>query len=204
MSAEPPGGIADDQPQLAAPDRLAHKRRARRPAGRRRHPQDAEIGGDGGSWLSSVDRSHPLWRGRDRSGRRRGMQKDEGALLRNARLAHPLEQNIAVCELGGDVVAQDAEAQSRRHPVAGGDKFLHLLDQPEMAAAADQGVVVAAEIRERRNRGPQKGQGLIETPRPQQGQAVDRGVKARKAVEGAHAHRAPGSPRRPHQNGPHG
>src|SRR5215203_379899 len=59
-----------------------------------------------------------------------------------------------------------------------------------MAAAADQRIVVAAEIHERRDRRSQIRQSLLEAPCAQQRQTMNGSIEAREGVERAHAHRA--------------
>src|ERR687892_430944 len=67
-----------------------------------------------------------------------------------------------------------------------------LLQQTEMAAAADQRVVVPDVFGERRDRTAQERQGLLEALRAQEGKAMNGGIEAGEAVERAEAQRLPG------------
>jgi hypothetical protein len=76
------------------------------------------------------------------------------------------------------VLAQHAGAQRRADAVAAGDPFRSLVVQAEMAAAADQGVVVAGELGVDGHRCAQMRQRLLEAARGQQRQAMAGGVEA--------------------------
>ena len=66
--------------------------------------------------------------------------------LRHSRLQQTFDKDIPMREVA-QVLAQHAGAQWRTYAIAAGDPFGRLLLEAEMAAAADQSVVVAGELR---------------------------------------------------------
>src|SRR5215218_3328744 len=117
-----------------------------------------------------------------------GAARADGAdrhLFGHAGLAESLQEHVAVREIR-QVPAQYAEPDRRAEPVARGDVFLRLLDQPKVPAAADERVVLA-DMFGSRNGGTKIGQRLLELTRGHQRQAVDRRVKSGKGVDRAHA-----------------
>src|SRR5687768_15384718 len=97
-------------------------------------------------------------------------------LFGHAGLAQALDEHVPMGE-AVEGPAHPAEAQRRGDPLADGDEFVRLAQEPEMAAATDERVVVAGEVREGRHRGSEIGQRLLEALRAEEGEAVDRGVE---------------------------
>src|SRR5262245_41146672 len=96
-----------------------------------------------------------------------------------------------MCE-AAQVLPEHADAQGRPDPVAGVDELLRLVVQAQVPGTAGQLVDQTRDLRKRGAGSAQMGQGLLEATGAQQRQAVNGSVKAREAVEWAHAQRLAG------------
>ena len=99
---------------------------------------------------------------------------DACALTQARRPLRALVQNTFAMGKAAQVLAEYTDADGRTDSVSRLDAPLCLIDKPEVAAATDQGVVMARVFREGGDRGAQIWQRVGESAGTEQGETMDR------------------------------